>query len=153
MEQIKNILINLLKTEISLMEYQRRISNSNKQKYVCNKAIRQARQAIQVVKDIKHSEILVSLYNVFIKHNVALFATAGAVIGSKQTLKWDNTEEGFKEFLELESVAIEQYKKEQEDRNHDREIIKSAKEQGKKIEFVLIDKKLRPVVKENEQSN
>lgn len=153
MEQIKNILINLLKTEISLMEYQRRISNSNKQKYVCNKAIRQARQAITVVKDIKHSEILVSLYNVFIKHNVALFVTAGAVIGSNQTLRWDNTEEGFKEFLELESAAIEQYKKEQEERNHDREIIKSAKEQGKKIEFVLIDKKLRPVVKENEQSN
>lgn len=153
MEQIKNILINLLKTEISLMEYMRKLSVCNKEKYVCNKAIKQARNSINVVKDIKHGEILLSLYNVFIKHNVGLFATAGAIIGSKQTLKWDNTEEGFKEFLELENEAIAQRKKEQEDRNHDREIIKKAKEQGKQIEFVLIDKKLRPVVKENEQSN
>jgi len=153
MEKIKNILINLLKTEISLMEYQRKLSVSDKEKYVCSKAIKQAKHSIEVVKGIKHSEILLSLYNVFIKHNVRLFATAGAIIGSKQTLKWDNTEEGFKEFLELESEAIAQHKKEKEEKEHDREVIRLAKEQGKQIEFVLIDKKLRPVVKENEQSN
>lgn len=144
---LKNIFIKMLETNIAIMEFQYTMTKRGKERVGIKSIIDKSKNAIEIVCGIKHYEILVSLYNSFVNRREVFFATICATINKKDTIeKWDNSEEGFNEFLELERKAIEQTDIEEQEMRKNVETIKKAKEEGKKVELLYVDGKVKPVV-------
>ena len=143
---LKKAIKSLIQANIDIMQYHLSINSDEKVVKVIKTNINRGKKALLIVDEIWHIEILESLYRSFIFGKEQYFAIVSATI-VKQARKWDS-EKGFVEFMELEKQALEQAKKEQEERQHDEEVIKSAKEMGKKIEMVMQNGRLRPVVVE-----
>lgn len=141
---LKRAIKSLLTANVEIMNYHLCITNDDKAKKICRKVINRGKKAMEIIDGINHIEILESLYRSFIYGKEQYFAIVSATIVEKAR-KWD-TEKGFKEFLELDNQAQEQAKKELEERQQDQETIKAAKEMGKKIEMVMQNGRLRPVV-------
>lgn len=143
---IKKAIKSLIQANIDIMNYHLTINDDPNIIKVIKKNINRGRKALLIVDEIWHIEILESLYRSFIFGKEQYFALISATI-VKQARKWDS-EKGFVEFQELEKQAIEEQRKQEEERQHDEQVIKSAKEMGKKIEMVMKDGRLRPVVVE-----
>lgn len=148
MDHLKNIFTKLLETEISVLEFQKSISKTEKDRKGLNKMIRDGKKAIRIVRDLKHTEILVSLYNSFLNKKETYFIMISKTINSKETLKWDKSELGFKEFLDLEAQAHAESQKEFEEKQKQLQSIAQAKKDGKKIQMVFENGKLTPVIVE-----
>lgn len=146
-QTLKNIIINLLNTNISIMEFGKLLTKEEKEIRFYKKAIRHSKKAIELVQGIEHIEILSSLYNSFISGKEAYFITLEVVI-SKNVQKWDKTKKGFEEFLRLDEEARNKFKQEADERNKSMETIKKAREEGKKVEMVFENGKITPVVVE-----
>lgn len=146
--QLKYILVSMLEVDLQIMKFQLTLAKDTNDKKGLKKFIQQIIKAQDVIYNIKHYEILVSLYNAFINGKETYFHTLCKVVNSKDTKRWDNTQKGFKEFLELENQAKAKSKEEYERRLKQQEMIKQAKEQGKKVEMVYIDGKLQPRIVE-----
>ena len=145
---ITNIIRKVLETNIELMTYYKAIASDDKSRRVCSKSIKNSKKAIEKLSHINHIEILVSLYNAIISGKEALFVTAGSIICSKQFDRWNNTEKGFKEFLALEEENKRIAQEKREDEIKMREEIAKAKAEGKQVEMVYDNGKIRPVIKE-----
>ena len=143
---LKKAIKSLIQANIDIMQYHLSINNDEKVVKVIKTNINRGKKALLIVDEIWHIEILESLYRSFIFGKEQYFALVSATI-VKQARKWD-TEKGFVEFMELEKQALEQAKKEQEERQADEETIRVAKEMGKKIEMVMKNGRLRPVIVE-----
>lgn len=144
-----DILTKVLETNIELMKYLKSVASDTKSKRVCTKSILNSRKAIETLPKIEHVEILKSLYNLLISGKENTFAVGGSVIISKQTKYWDQTEEGFKEFIELENENKKKYQEQMEKRQKYQETLKQAKEQGKKVDMVYNNGELEPIIVEN----
>jgi hypothetical protein len=137
----------MLETNIEIMRFQLSMAKSKKDKDGINEIIDKSHNAIEIVKGIDHYEILVSLYNSFVCRRENFFVCICGTIAKEGLIeKWDKTEDGFKEFLELEKQAIEQTDKEEKEKMETAKIIKEAKAQGKKVELIYDKGKIRPVV-------
>lgn len=143
---LKKAIKSLIQANIDIMQYHLSINSDEKVVKVIKTNINRGKKALLIVDEIWHIEILESLYRSFIFGKEQYFALVSATI-VKQAKKWD-TEKGFVEFMELEKQALEKAKKEQEERQQDEETIRVAKEMGKKIEMVMKNGRLRPVVVE-----
>ena len=143
---LKKAIKSLIQANIDIMQYHLSINSDEKVVKVIKTNINRGKKALLIVDEIWHIEILESLYRSFIFGKEQYFALVSATI-VKQARKWD-TEKGFVEFMELEKQALEQAKKEQEERQADEETIRVAKEMGKKIEMVMKNGRLRPVIVE-----
>lgn len=144
---LKNVFVKMLETTAEIMRFQLSMAKDKKSKDGMNGIIDKCYKAIEIVKGIEHYEILVSLYNSFICKRENFFATICATISKDGLIeKWDKTEEGFKEFIELEKQAIEQTDKEEKEKMETAKIIKEARAQGKKVELMYKDGKVKPVV-------
>lgn len=151
-EHLQKIFIKLLESEIEILQFQKSISKSQKDKDGLRKMINHGRKAIKTICDLKHTEILVSLYNSFISQKETYFVMIEKTINSKKTKYWDTTKKGFQEFLKLELQAKAQSDKEIEERKKQQEIIAKAKADGKKIEMVFENGKLKPVIVEDNKA-
>ena len=151
-EHLQNIFINFLNTEISILQFQKSIAKNQKDKTGINKLINKGKKAIDVVRDLKHTEILISLYNSFINGKEPYFVVVEKTINSKDTQKWDKTEKGFQEFLKLEAQAKAKSDADLKEKLAQQEMIKKAKEDGKKIEMIFEDGKLKPVIVEDNKA-
>jgi hypothetical protein len=152
-EMLKEIFIKMIETNKAIMDFQYTLAKRGKERQAIREIIDKSTSAIDIIKGIDHYEILVSLYNSFINKRETFFVTLVATINRKDTIeKWDKSEEGFKEFLELEEKAIAQSDIEEKELKEKVEIIKKAKEEGKKVELMYIDGKVKPVVV-NEKPN
>ena len=143
---LKKAIKSLIQANIDIMQYHLSINEDEKVLKVIKTNINRGKKALLIVDEIWHIEILESLYRSFIFGKEQYFAIVSATI-VKQARKWDR-ERGFVEFMELEKQALEQAKQEQEERQKDEETIRVAKEMGKKIEMVMQNGRLRPVVVE-----
>lgn len=143
---LKKAIKSLIQANIDIMQYHLSINEDEKVLKVIKTNINRGKKALLIVDEIWHIEILESLYRSFIFGKEQYFAIVSATI-VKQARKWDS-EKGFVEFMELEKQALEQAKQEQEERQKDEETIRVAKEMGKKIEMVMKNGRLRPVVVE-----
>ena len=143
---LKKAIKSLIQANIDIMQYHLSINSDEKVVKVIKTNINRGKKALLIVDEIWHIEILESLYRSFIFGKEQYFAIVSATI-VKQARKWDS-EKGFVEFMELEKQALEQAKKQQEERQADEETIRVAKEMGKKIEMVMQNGRLRPVVVE-----
>ena len=149
-EHLQNIFLSLIDSEIAILQFQKSIAKDKKDKSGLNKMINKGKKAKNVICDLRHTEILVSLYNSFVNGKEPFFITIERTINHKNTQKWDKTEKGFKEFVELEEQAKAQSKAEYEEKLKQKEMIENAKKQGKKIEMVFENGKLTPVIVEND---
>lgn len=148
-EQLKKIFVDMLEVNKDIMRFQITLTEKEDEVRGLKKIVRETDKAIDLIKSVKHTEILISLYNSFINQKETYFLGLLKVITNKDTIaKWDRTEKGFKLFMELEAEAKAKAKKEYEDKVKEQEMIKKAREEGKKIEMVLIDGKLKPHIVE-----
>ena len=146
-ERLKCIFVNMLATNYSIMNFQKTIAETDEQRRKLGKIMKQTQTAMEIVKKIKHYEILVSLYNTFVASRESYFVMLSSTIYSPKTIKhWDNSEKGFKEFLELDKQARAKSQQEYEEKVKQQELIQKAKEEGKKVEMVYENGKLKPII-------
>lgn len=137
----------MLATNYSIMNFQKTIAETDEQRRKLGKIMKQTQTAMEIVKKIKHYEILVSLYNTFVASRESYFVMLSSTIYSPKTIKhWDNSEKGFKEFLELDKQARAKSQQEYEEKVKQQELIQKAKEEGKKVEMVYENGKLKPII-------
>ena len=147
---LKSVIIDTLKVNKSIAEYQKSITKNRKNTYLCNKIIRETEKAISIIRDVNHSEILESLYKTFVGGKESFYYAILSSVNNPNTIQvWDKSEEGFKKFLELEQDAKEKYENEIKEKKEQREMIEKAKKEGKKVEMMLKDGKLKPVIVED----
>lgn len=152
-ERLKAVFNRLLDTEIAIMQFQLTLAKEDEHIKGIKKVIKDSENAKKIVTNITHYEILVSLYNAFVNGKESYYVLLSSTINSKNKIAyWDRTKKGFKEFIALEEQAKAQSQKEYEERLEQQEIIKKAQKEGKKIEMVFQDGKLKPIVVE-EKSN
>lgn len=147
--RLKTIFTDMLLTNIAIMEFQLTLTDKEEDKKGLKRFIKDSKKAIVIINSVSHYEILVSLYNTFLNGKEVYFTSLCKIINNKTTIvKWDRTEKGFKLFLELENQAKAKSQEEYNKRLEQQEMIKKAKEEGKKVEMVLIDGKLQPRIVE-----
>lgn len=148
-EELKHIFVTMLETHIGIMRFQLTLTEKPEEIKGLKQFIRLGEKGIEIISSINHYEILVSLYNTFIGGKETYYATLCKTINSKKTIiRWDRTQKGFKEFMALESEARAKSKEEYEKKLAEKEAIKKAKEEGKKVEMVYVDGKLQPRIVE-----
>lgn len=143
-----SIIRKVLETNIELMTYYKHYATDEKSKRICSKSIRQTKKSLEMLPHIQHLEILQSLFNAIIGGKEVIFASAGSLVCGKNVERWDNTEKGFKEFMKLEEEAVRQAKEKAEEEQKQREIIAKARAEGKQVEMIYMDGKVKPIVKE-----
>lgn len=144
---LKKVFVKMLETNANIMRFQMSLIDNEEEIKGFKKFIKQTEKAIKIVQCVVHYEILVSLYNTFICQKETYFMTLCKTINNKETIiKWDRTEKGFKLFLQLESEAKAKSKEEYEKKLAQKEMIKKAREEGKKVEMVYVDGKLEPKI-------
>lgn len=148
-EQLKKVFIKLLETNEEIMNFQITLTDKIEEKKGLKKLAKKTRHAIDVVRGIDHYELLISLYNMFINKKEPYFLSLCSTVCSKDLQKWDKTEKGFQEFLRLEQEAINDYNKKQEESRKQAEMIKNAREEGKKVEMVYKNGKITPIIVED----
>ena len=149
-EYIIKMLQSILKANVEIMEFYKAIAKDRKSKNICEKSIRQSKLGMSTVSQIKHIEILRSLFNKIISGKEQYFAMVGAMCSYDKISVWDNTKTGFQEFLKLEYEEQKLREKETKERQDQQELIRQAQEQGKNIEMVYDPntKKVKPVIVE-----
>ena len=152
-ELLKKLFVMMLETNIAIMQFQKTLTDKEEDIKGLKKFIKESEKAIEIINSIVHYEILVSLYNTFLNGKETYFVTLCKTVNNKKTIvRWDRTEKGFKEFVTLESEAKAKSKAEYEKKLKEQEMIKKAKEEGKKVEMVYIDGKLQPRIVEEQLS-
>lgn len=147
--KLKAVFHMLLSTEINIMDFQLTLTDDPKTKQAIKKVIKDSQKAQEIVMKITHYEILVSLYNAFVNGKESFYVLLSSTINSKNKVTyWDRTKKGFNEFIKLEQEAKAQSQKDYEEKLKQQEIIKKAQAEGKKIEMVFQDGKLKPIVVE-----
>lgn len=148
-EKLKSLFLAMIDTNIAIMNFQMTATNDKNDLKGLKKLVKESEKAKEIIKSINHCEILVSLYNTFVDKKELLFITLVKSIINKATIvKWDRTKKGFNDFLELDRQAKEQFDKENKEKQENLDFIKKAKEQGKKVEMLYKDGKLKPVIVE-----
>lgn len=146
-ERLKSVFQCLLASTKEILRFQLTLTQKEEEIKGIKKLIKKCDKAQEIIASVKHIEILVSLYNSFIAHKENYYVLLSSTITSKNTFtRWDRTEKGFKEFLECEKLARAKSKEEYEQKQKQQEMLKKAKEEGKKIEFAYKDGKLEPII-------
>ena len=146
---LKSVFVKMLETNISTLEFQKSVTNKEEEHKGLDKWINESKKAIKVINNVKHYEILVSLYNSYMFGKEAFYISLCHSINDKTTIAyWDKSEKGFNDFLKQEQQAKQECLKEYEEKKKDQEFIKTAKQQGKKVEMIYQNGKLKPVIVE-----
>lgn len=140
----------MLDSEIAIMDFQLTLATEDEHIKGIKKVIKDSEKAKNIVTNITHYEILVSLYNAFINGKESFYVMLSSTINSKnKVIYWDRTKKGFQEFIRLEQEAKAQSQKDYEEKLEQQKIIQKAKEEGKKIEMVFENGKLKPIIVED----
>lgn len=143
--KIKDIVIAMLKVNIANLEFQKSVSDVKEHKKTFTKLINHSIKSMELVRNIKHEDILVNIYNSFVHGHEAFYIALSESV-YKNVKRWDTTDKGYQEFKELEKEAIEKTDKEIAEKKKLAETIKKAKEEGKKIEYMFVDGHIKPVI-------
>ena len=140
----------MLDSEIAIMEFQLTLTSEPEHIKGIKKVIKDSLKAKDIVISITHFEILASLYNSFVNGKESFYVMLSSTLNSKNKVTyWDRTKKGFKEFIALEEQAKAQTQKELEERLAQQEMIKKAQAEGKKIEMVYENGRLKPIIVDN----
>ena len=145
--RLKHVFVRLLETEQAIMCFQLTLATEPEHIKGIKKIIKDCDKAIETINSIVHYEILVSLYNAFVNGKESFYVMLSSTINSKKkVIHWDKTKKGFQEFIALEEQAKAQTQKELDERLEQQKLIQKAKEEGKKIEMIFQDGKLKPII-------
>ena len=147
--QLKEVFVKLLETNAEIMKFQATLTNVAKEKKGLLSLAKKSEKAIEIVRNVDHFEILISLYNMYINKKETYFISFYTAIRSKEMKKWDKTKKGFQEFQRLEQQAIDEYNKKVKESEKQTELIKKAQKEGKKVQMVYKDGKITPVIIED----
>lgn len=151
--RLKKIFVNMLNLNISIMNFQITLTDKQEEIKGLKRIIKKTEKAIELINSVVHYEILVSIYNSFVNGKEPFYVAFLSSISAKNTVKyWDRTKKGFKEFLKMEKDAKEKTDKEYAEKRKVKETIEKAKKEGKKIEMMYVDGKIKPVIV-NEKPN
>lgn len=149
-EKLKDIFVNMLNTNVSIMRFQMTLTDKSEEIKGLKQFIRMANKAIDIINNVNHIEILISLYNSFIGGKEGYFATLTRVITLKTTIAyWDKSKKGFQEFLQKEEEGRSKSEEELKERQEQQQAIKKAREEGKSVEFIYENGKMKPIIKSN----
>lgn len=149
--RLKVIICKMINVAESIVLFQKENDNDPNHRKTYDKLLRHCNSAFHLVCNCQHIEILASIYNSFVSGKEQFYIVLTESI-YKNVKKWDTTKKGFEEFLELDRQAREQYQEEFDERTRQQEMIKKAREEGKKIDFVFENGKLTPVVLEENKN-
>ena len=145
--RLKSVFNNLIESTKSILEFQLTITSNNEEIKGIKNLIKKCDKCHEIINSVNHIEILISLYNSFISQKESYYVVLCSTIANKNTIiKWDRTQKGFKEFVELENQARAKSKQEFEEKQKQQELIEKAKKDGKKIEFAYENGKLKPII-------
>lgn len=151
--RLKHVFVRLLETEKAIMCFQLTLATETEHIKGIKKIIKDCDKAIEIINGIVHYEILVSLYNAFVNGKESYYVMISSTINSKKkVVHWDKSKKGFQEFLQLEEQARAQSQKDYEEKLEQQKIIQKAKEEGKKIEMIFQDGKLKPIIVGEEEN-
>lgn len=146
-QKLKRVFVSMLDSEIAIMDFQLTLATEDEHIKGIKKVIKDSEKAKNIIYGIVHYEILVSLYNTFVNGKESFYVMLSSTINSKNKVTyWDKTKKGFQEFVKLEQEAKAQCQKDYEERLEQQKIIQKAKEEGKKIEMIFQDGKLKPII-------
>lgn len=149
-ERLKKVIISILSACENIMVFHKTLTNDKESLKIINKTIKRSRKATEIISQVKHIEILQSLYNTLVSGKENYFAVFGTLILAKNNVRrWDTTEKGFQEFVKLEAEAKARSKKEYEEKLKQQEIVRKAKEEGKKVEYSYENGKIKPIIIED----
>ena len=145
--RLKHVFVRLLETEKAIMCFQLTLATETEHIKGIKKVIKDCDKAIEIINGIVHYEILVSLYNTFVNGKESYYVLLSSTLNSKRKVTyWDRTKKGFQEFIRLEEEAKAQSQKDYEEKLKQQEMLRKAKEEGKKIEMIFQDGKLKPII-------
>lgn len=154
-ELIIKCIKSVISTNLEILALHKTIFKNNKESMsAIEKNIRISKKALRNINEIKHIEILRSIYQNIISGKEAIFALAPVLINSKKCKYWDTTKKGFAEFMELEREANEIAKKKYEEQVKEQQMVEQAKKEGKKVEYVYdnIEKRNKPLIVEEDNN-
>ena len=159
-EQERKQLIYIIKRALDLnidnCNFCKKLYKGNKEvTKVLNKSIRQSKKGIEKVSHVKHLEILRSIYGDMVGKVSSVLMLGGSILCSKKLDYFDNTEKGFKEFTEIQEASIKEQQEKAKQQQEYREMVKKAKENGDKVDFMLDpkDNKVKPIVVKKGDNN
>lgn len=147
-EHLKSILTNLIMTTNAILEFNLTLMTQEKDIEITKKLIKDGKKAIKIVRNVTHIEILADIYNSFVGNNMAYFVSATRVISQPNKIKKWDTEKGFQDFLKEREIAMAKYDKEIEEKRKEREMVEKARAEGKNVELMYKDGKVKYVVVE-----
>lgn len=151
-----NIMLKIMETSNEIFTMRKNLTKDEKAKSICDKIIRQNKKAIRYLPSIRHEDIINSLYNSFVtRAEGSFFGLIAPVINHKNTHKWDNSEEGYKEFLELEEEAKKIAQEKAKEREEKAKMFEEAKARGDKVEMLYNPKtkKIEPIITKKEEED
>ena len=148
-ERLKVVFARLLESEIAILEFQLTLTNEPEHIKGIKKIINTCNKAKRIVYGIVHYEILASLYNSFVSGKEQYYIILVESI-YKNVKKWDTTKQGFDEFKILDDEARNKFNADKKEREEQQLAIKKAREEGKKVDFVFENGKIKPVILEDE---
>ena len=155
-EQLIYIIKRALDLNIDNCNFCKKLYKDNKDiTKVLNKSIKQSKKGIEKVSHIKHLEILRSIYGDMVGKVSSVLMLGGSILCSKKLDYYDKTENGFKEFTEIQEMSIKEQQEKAKQQQEYREMVKKAKENGDKVDFMLDpkDNKVKPIVVKKGDNN
>lgn len=149
--KLKRCLINLLKLNLTVIDLYETTTDDEKVLETYKRARNDTLHSIEVIKGIKHEEILMEIYSSFVIPYESVLANVGVFLANENGPElWDSSEDEFKKFQDLVESNRKEYEKEQEEKRKTQELIAKAKQDGKKVELVYDEstKKMKPIVVE-----
>lgn len=148
--KLKRLFCSIIDTNINVMDFQLTLTDKTEEIKGLKHFIKESKKAKEIINSVVHFEILASLYNSFLNGKESYFLSLVRTVNSKDTIvKWDRTKKGFKDFQQKELEARAKSEQELKDKMAMQEMIRKAKEEGKKIEMVYVDGKLQPTIVED----
>lgn len=144
-KELKNVLDWFILANIQLVKYHKAMCKDPTQRPQFNKFLKTCDKARENLRNLKHEELLISLYNNLFSGKEAMFTLIPALIANKQT-KYFDTDKGFKVFLEMEEQAKKEYAEKMEKQRKTAEEVEKAKKEGKDVEMVFENGELKPFI-------
>ena len=148
--KLKRLFCSIIDTNVNVMDFQLTLTDKEEEIKGLKHFIKESKKAKEIINSVVHFEILASLYNSFLNGKESYFLSFVRTVIRKDTIvKWDRTKKGFIEFQQKEIEARAKSEQEIKDKMAMQEMIRKAKEEGKKIEMVYVDGKLQPTIVED----
>lgn len=149
-EHINAILSEIIQVSILLCDYNKSLTKDAEKRKKLNKYRKICLKASEQLYHFKHDEVVYSIYKNVVVGKEALFTMCPSLINHKAS-KYFDTDKGFKEFLKLEEQSAIEEKKAQEEILKKQKSIENAKKDGGKLDFVMKNGKLEPVIVKEEK--